>query len=65
MFKNVRMFNLSLGKNGCHRQRCAGGPNYLEKDEIVLKMNLTLGDQEILSLPLMSKLRRLSKTVAR
>jgi hypothetical protein len=37
--------------------------NHLEKDETALKMNLTLGDQELLSLPLMlSKLRSLSET---
>jgi hypothetical protein len=40
----------SLGMNVCHSQGCSVGRNYFEKDETVLKMNLTLGDQELLSI---------------
>jgi hypothetical protein len=39
-----------LGMNVCHSQRCSVGRNHFEKDETVLKMNLTLGDQELLSI---------------
>jgi hypothetical protein len=50
----------------CHRQGRTAGPNHFEKDDTVLKMNLMLGDQKLLSLSLMlSKLRSLSETTAR
>jgi hypothetical protein len=39
-----------LGINVCHSQWCSVGRNHFEKDETVLKMNLTLGDQELLSI---------------
>jgi hypothetical protein len=34
----------------CHSQGCSVGRNNFEKDETVLKMNLTLGDQELMSI---------------
>jgi hypothetical protein len=34
----------------CHSQGCSVGRNNFEKDETVLKMNPTLGDQELLSI---------------
>jgi hypothetical protein len=36
--------------NVCHSQGCSVRRNHFEKNESVLKMNLTLGDQELLSI---------------
>jgi hypothetical protein len=43
-------FKHSLGMNVCHSQGCSVGRNHFEKDETMLKMNVTLGDQELLSI---------------
>jgi hypothetical protein len=39
-----------FGEECYHSQGCSVGRNNFEKDETVLKMNLTLGDQELLSI---------------
>jgi hypothetical protein len=38
------------GDEVCHSQGCSVGQNHFEKDETMLKMNLTLCDQELLSI---------------
>jgi hypothetical protein len=48
--KSLPGFKHSLGMNVCHSQGCSVGRNHFEKDETVLKMNLTLSDQELLSI---------------
>jgi hypothetical protein len=45
LLKSLPGFKHSLGMNVCHSQGCSVGRNYFEKDETMLKMNLTLGDQ--------------------
>jgi hypothetical protein len=40
----------SLRMNVCRSQGCSVGRNRFEKEETVLKMNLTLGNQELLSI---------------
>jgi hypothetical protein len=46
-------FKHTLGMNVCRSQGCSVGRNRFEKDETVLKINLTLGDQELLSIQTM------------
>jgi hypothetical protein len=50
LLKSLPGFKHRLGMNVCHSQGCSVGRNHFEKDETVLKMNLTLGDQELLSI---------------
>jgi hypothetical protein len=37
----------------CHSQECSVGRNHFEKDKTMLKMNLMLGDEELLSIQTM------------
>jgi hypothetical protein len=43
-------FKHSLGMNVCRSQGCSDGRNHFEKNETMLKMKVTLGDQELLSI---------------
>jgi hypothetical protein len=43
-------FKHSLEMNVCRSQGCSVGRNHFEKDDTMLKMNLTLGDQELMSI---------------
>jgi hypothetical protein len=44
------IFTRLQAQNFCYSQGCSVGQNHFEKDETMLQMNLTLGDQELLSI---------------